>query len=188
MVRGQFRGYRDEPGVAPGSYMATYAALRLWVDSWRWEGVPFYVRAGKSLARTVTEVTVELKLPPQVVFPEPRPATGNLVRFRLAPRVSIAISARAKRPGEGMKGEPVELSVVEQPSEERLEAYERLLHDAMGGDATLFARQDVVEAAWRIVDPVIHGPSALHEYEPGTWGPTEAEALAAEVGGWNLPA
>jgi glucose-6-phosphate 1-dehydrogenase len=188
LVRGQFRGYRDEEGVAPGSYIATYAALRLYVDSWRWEGVPFYVRAGKCLARTVTEVTVELKLPPQVVFTEPRPETGNLVRFRLSPHVAIAVSARAKKPGEGMKGQPVELSVVEQPDAERMDAYERLLNDAMNGDPTLFARQDVVEAAWRIVDPVIHGPSPLHEYAPGTWGPSEADELAADVGGWNLPA
>jgi glucose-6-phosphate 1-dehydrogenase len=188
LVRGQFRGYRDEPDVAEDSYMATYAALRLFVDSWRWEGVPFYVRAGKCLARTVTEVTVELKLPPQVVFSEPRPTMGNLVRFQLSPHVAISIAARAKRPGEGMKGEPVELSVVAQPDEARMEAYERLLNDAMNGDPTLFARQDVVEAAWRIVDPVIHGPSELREYEPGTWGPKEAEALAADVGGWNPPA
>jgi glucose-6-phosphate 1-dehydrogenase len=188
LVRGQFRGYREEDGVAPDSYIGTYAALRLFVDSWRWEGVPFYVRAGKCLARTVTEVTVELKLPPQVVFQEPRPTVGNLVRFRLAPQVAISIAARAKRPGEGMKGETVELSVVEQPSSERMDAYERLLNDAMQGDATLFARQDVVEAAWRIVDPVIHGPSPLEEYEPGSWGPAAAEPFAAEVGGWNLPA
>ncbi|HVR70101.1 MAG TPA: glucose-6-phosphate dehydrogenase [Vicinamibacteria bacterium] len=191
MVRGQYRGYREEPDVAPDSYMATYAALRLYVDSWRWEGVPFYVRAGKRLATTYTEVTVELRHPPPVVFPEPRPASGNYVRFRLSPTVVIAIGARAKRPGEAMTGEPVELSVVEEPEqgkEGRLDAYERLLGDAMAGDATLFARQDVVEAAWAIVDPVIHGPSPMYDYEPGTWGPVEADALVAEVGGWNTPA
>ena len=190
MVRGQFRGYQDEPGVAKGSQMATCAALRLWVDSWRWEGVPFFVRAGKCLKMTCTEVTVELKNPPLVVFKEPPPGPGNYVRFRLSPKVVIAVGARAKRPGEGMAGEPVELSVVDQCEQGkggRLEAYERLLGDAMAGDATLFARQDVVEAAWAIVDPVIHGPSPMYEYEPGTWGPPEADRLVAEVGGWNTP-
>jgi glucose-6-phosphate 1-dehydrogenase len=190
MVRGQFRGYRDEPGVAKDSYMATYAALRLQVDSWRWQGVPFYVRAGKCLAQTVTEVTVELNLPPQVVFQEPRPTVGNTVRFRLSPDVAITVDARAKRPGETMEGRPVALTVTEEPEQGkdgRMEAYERLLGDAMNGDATLFARQDVVEAAWAIVDPVIHGPSPMFEYEPGTWGPREADALVAPVGGWNTP-
>ena len=191
MVRGQFRGYRDEPGVAPDSPIATYVALHLFVDSWRWHGVPFYVRAGKSLAKTVTEVMVELHNPPPVVFHEPLPPRGNYVRFRLSPQVVIAVGARAKKPGERMEGEPVELSVYEGPAEGgegRLDAYERLLGDAMTGDPTLFARQDVVEAAWAIVDPVIHGPSPLHEYEPGTWGPKEAEKLVEAVGGWNYPA
>jgi glucose-6-phosphate 1-dehydrogenase len=190
MVRGQFRGYRDEPGVAKDSYMATYAALRLYVDSWRWEGVPFYVRAGKCLKLTATEVFVELRNPPQVVFTEPTPSVGNYVRFRLSPHVVIAVGARAKRPGEGMGGRPVELSVVDQPeqgSDGRMGDYERLLGDAMSGDATLFARQDVVEAAWAIVDPVIHGPSPMYEYEPGSWGPPQADRLVADVGGWNTP-
>jgi glucose-6-phosphate 1-dehydrogenase len=168
--------------------MATYAALRLHVDSWRWEGVPFYVRAGKCLAKTVTEVTIELKNPPQVVFQEATPPMGNTMRFRLSPEVSISIGARAKQPGEGMRGRPVELSVVERPAQGRMDPYERLLGDAMAGDATLFARQDVVEAAWAIVDPVLHGPSPMYEYEPGTWGPQEAERLVADVGGWNTPA
>src|SRR5262245_18824437 len=190
MVRGQFRGYRDEPGVAKDSFMATYAALRLHVDSWRWDGVPFYVRAGKALAKTVTEVMIEFNSPPQVVFHEPRAARGNHVRFRLSPAVEIAVGARAKVPGEGMKGEPVELVVMQEPEQGhsgRMDAYERLLGDAMAGDATLFARQDVVEAAWAIVDPVIHGPSPMFEYEPGTWGPKEADVLVKEVGGWNTP-
>jgi glucose-6-phosphate 1-dehydrogenase len=190
MVRGQFRGYREEPGVAKDSYMATYAALRLYVDSWRWEGVPFFVRAGKCLAMTATEVIVELRHPPLVVFHEAPPEIGNYVRFRVSPEVAIAVGARAKSPGEGMRGEPVELSVValpEQGTEGRMDAYERLLGDAMAGDATLFARQDVVEAAWAIVDPVIQGPSPMYEYEPGTWGPKEADALVKEVGGWNSP-
>ena len=169
--------------------MATFAALRLDVDSWRWDGVPFYVRAGKSLKMTTTEVFVELRHPPQVVFNEPEPAVGNYVRFRLSPQVAIAIGARAKRPGEGMSGRPVELLVVDQTEQQgaegRLGDYERLLGDAMSGDATLFARQDVVEAAWAIVDPVLHGPSPMYEYEPGSWGPPQADKLVADVGGWN---
>ena len=190
LVRGQFHGYTDEPGVAKDSTVPTYAALRLSVDSWRWQGVPFYVRAGKSLATTCTEVAIELKVPPQVVFTEATPSMGNYVRFRLSPAVAIAIGARAKRPGEGMTGEPVELSVVEraeQGASGRMEAYERLLGDAMAGDATLFARQDVVEAAWAIVDPILQGPSPMYAYEPGTWGPPQADRLVAEVGGWNTP-
>jgi glucose-6-phosphate 1-dehydrogenase len=187
ITRGQFRGYRDEPGVNPNSPVATYAALRLDVDSWRWEGVPFYVRAGKCLRTTTTEVFVELKIPPQVVFAEARPSLGNYLRFRLNPQVAIAIGARAKRPGEGMAGQPVELAVVEQPLETRLGDYERLLGDAMNGDATLFARQDVVEAAWAIVDPLLKDPGPMFEYEPGSWGPPQADTLVAEVGGWNTP-
>jgi glucose-6-phosphate 1-dehydrogenase len=190
MVRGQFRGYKDEPGVSKTSFMATYAALKLHVDSWRWEGVPFYVRAGKCLKTTATEVIVELRHAPPVVFAEPSPEVGNYVRFRLSPQVAIGLGARAKRPGEGMLGRPVELSVVDeaqQGGEGRLGDYERLLGDALAGDATLFARQDVVEAAWAIVDPVIHGPSPMFEYEPGSWGPRQADRLVADVGGWNTP-
>ncbi len=190
MVRGQFRGYRDEPGVAKDSYMATYAALRLHVDSWRWDGVPFFVRAGKSLAQTCTEVMVELNNPPQVVFKEQAPKMGNYFRFRLSPHVVIALGCRAKVPGERMVGEATELCLAEEPEQGqngRMDAYERLLGDAMLGDPTLFARQDVVEAAWAIVDPVIKGPSPMYEYEPGTWGPVEADRLVEDVGGWNMP-
>jgi glucose-6-phosphate 1-dehydrogenase len=187
ITRGQFRGYRDEPGVAKNSPVATYAALRLDVDSWRWAGVPFYVRAGKCLKTTTTEVFVELKVPPQVVFGEATPFRGNHVRIRLSPQVAIAIGARAKRPGEGMAGQPVELSVVEEPAEACLGDYERLLGDAMSGDATLFARQDVVEAAWAIVDPLLADPGPMFEYEPGSWGPPQADRLVAEIGGWNTP-
>ena len=152
--------------------------------------MPFYVRAGKSLKMTCTEMTVELRNPPPVVFQEPTPEKGNYVRFRLSPQVVIAVGARRKHPGEVMTGDPVELSVVDQApqgSDGRLGDYERLLGDAMAGDATLFARQDVVEAAWAIVDPVIHGPSAMFPYEPGTWGSKEADRLVKEVGGWNTP-
>ena len=187
IIRGQFRGYRDEPGVAKDSRVGTYAALRLSVDSWRWADVPFYVRAGKSLKMTVTEVFVELKTPPVVVFKDTVPKVGNYVRFRLGPKVAIALGARAKQPGEGMSGRDVELSVVEHQTGRALGDYERLLGDAIAGDATLFARQDVVEAAWAIVDPLIPNPGALFEYEPGSWGPPEADRLVADVGGWNTP-
>jgi glucose-6-phosphate 1-dehydrogenase len=185
LIRGQFRGYRDEPGVAKDSQIGTYAALRLSVDSWRWTGVPFYVRAGKSLKMTVTEVFVEFKVPPQVVFNEPAPSMGNYVRLRLGPQVAIALGARAKRPGEGMSGRPVELSIVEHSADASLGDYERLLGDAIAGDTTLFARQDVVEAAWAIVDPLIQNPGDVFAYEPGSWGPPQADRLVAEVGGWN---
>ena len=187
IIRGQFRGYRDEPGVARDSQVATYAALRLDVDSWRWQGVPFYVRAGKNLKMTATEVFAEFKIPPQVVFHEAAPSVGNYVRFRLGPEVVIALGARAKRLGEGMTGRPIELSVVGEAQEARLGDYERLLGDAIDGDATLFARQDVVEAAWAIVDPLLQDPGSLFEYDPGSWGPSEADRLVAEVGGWNTP-
>jgi glucose-6-phosphate 1-dehydrogenase len=136
---------------------------------------------------TCTEVVVEFKNPPQVVFKEPAFSQGNYVRFRLGPQVQIGIGARAKRPGEGMGGRPVELSVVQQQTSDEMDAYERLLGDAMAGDATLFARYDTVEAAWRIVDTVIHGPSEMWEYEPGSWGPPQADKLVAEYGGWNTP-
>src|SRR5262249_2869783 len=190
VVLGQFRGYRDEPGVSQSSSVATYAALRLYVDSWRWAGVPFYVRAGKALQKTTTEVIVELNNPPQVVFNEPTPSMGNYVRFRLSPQVEIALGARAKRPGEGMAGRPVELSVVDegqQPSGSpaRVGDYERLLGDAMAGDATLFASQEVAEAAGAVVDPAPQAPSPMYEYEPGGWGPPQADRLVADIGGWN---
>ena len=187
MVRGQFRGYRDEPGVAPDSPIGTYVALHLFVDSWRWHGVPFYVRAGKCMHRTATEIVVELNQAPRVVFNEPAPPNGNYVRFQLSPNVANAIGAHAKRPGEAMIGEPVELSVVDQPEQGRMEAYERLIGDAMMGEATLFARQDIVEAAWSIVDPILHPDYELFEYDCGGWGPAEAEALAADTGGWHEP-
>jgi len=191
VIQGQFNGYRQEPGVAPDSTVPTYAALRLHVDSWRWDGVPFYVRAGKSLAQTVTEVVVELKNPPQVVFNEPPPPMGNTVRFRLSPEVVVALGARSKTPGEKMAGHHVELAITDAPKQGergRMEAYERLLGDAALGDATLFARQDVVEAAWRVVDPVLQNEkSPLYPYEPGSWGPAEADQLVSEVGGWNTP-
>jgi glucose-6-phosphate 1-dehydrogenase len=187
VVLGQYHGYRSEPFVAKDSDTATYAALRLHVDSWRWEGVPFFVRTGKCLATTVTEVTVELKRPPHVVFAGLPPESGNTVRFRLGPDVAITIDALKKHPGVGMTGEPVALTVTERSADALAEmsAYERLLGDAMTGDATLFAREDLVEAAWTIVDPVLHPATAPVEYAPGSWGPPEADALVREIGGWN---
>lgn len=189
VVLGQFRGYRAEPGVAPDSGVATFAALRLWCDSWRWDGVPFHIRTGKCVAKTVTEVMVEFHRPPPVVFKEATPLRGNHVRFRLSPRMAIAIGASTKRPGEGMVGDPVELSVMAEPGGRgaRLGDYERLLGDAMQGDATLFAREDVVEAAWQVVEPLLRRPVPAIEYEPGSWGPPEADRLVADVGGWNTP-
>jgi glucose-6-phosphate 1-dehydrogenase len=190
LVRGQYRGYRSEGNVDPGSTVPTYAALRLQIASWRWDGVPFFVRAGKSLATTATEVFIKLRNPPPVVFHETPPPRANYLRLRLSPQVVIALGARAKRPGDGMAGRPVELSVVEQAGQGcdgRMGDYERLLGDAMAGDATLFARQDAVEAAWAIVDPVLDDADALHEYEPGSWGPPEADLLVAGVGGWDSP-
>jgi len=180
LVCGQFRGYRDEPGVAKNSKVPTYAALQLFVDSWRWDGVPFLVQAGKSLATTYTEVNVKLRRAPQVVFSEQTLPASNYVRFRLSPEVMIAIGARAKRGGELMVGDPLELSVVGVPppgQDGRMGDYERLLGDVIAGDATLFARQDVVEAAWSIVAPALENPGPLYEYDTGTWGPREAERL-----------
>ena len=168
-----------------------YAALQLWIDSWRWAGVPFFVRAGKSLKQTMTEIFIELNNPPQVVFKEAAPQMGHYVRFRLSPQVVIALGARAKQPGERMVGRPVELSLVEGPAagaEGRMGDYERLLGDALLGDATLFARQDVVEAAWAIVDPLVRRDRAEpHVYPKGSWGPPEADRLVADLGGWNTP-
>jgi glucose-6-phosphate 1-dehydrogenase len=184
LVRGQFRGYRDEAGVAADSNVETFAAARLFIDSWRWEGVPFLVRAGKRLATTTTEVMVTLKAPPLSGL---SPSETNYVRLRLSPDVTIAIGARVKRPGEQMTGHQTELKVVHQRHGDELDAYERLLGDAMDGDSTLFARQDGVEAAWAVVQPVLGAEAPLHDYEPGTWGPAAAERLAEGVRRWHNP-
>ncbi len=186
VVRGQFAGYRDEAGVSATSTVETYAALELHIDSWRWNGVPFYLRAGKHLPHTVTEVLVELHRPPHLVFQEALPAVGNYVRFRLGPQVAIAIGARAKRPGETMAGESLELFVCNQGADE-MGAYERLIGDAMKGDANLFARWDGVEAAWRIVEPILGDAAPVHPYAKGSWGPAEADRLLASRGGWHTP-
>jgi glucose-6-phosphate 1-dehydrogenase len=185
VVRGQFRGYRRERGVAPDSMVETFAALRLHIDSWRWEGVPFFIRAGKCLATTATEVLVTLQRPP---LSNLCPSETNYVRFRLSPDVTIAIGARVKQPGDEMVSEPTELKVVQSRDGDEMDAYERLLGDAMDGDATLFAREDGVEAAWAIVQPILAAVTPVHEYEPGSWGPAEAERLTSDIGGCHFPA
>ena len=186
VVRGQFAGYHKEPGVAADSTVETYAAVRLHVDNWRWAGVPFFIRAGKCLPVTATEVRVELKAPPRSVFGEDLSAGSNCMRFRLGPDVAIALGVRSKVAGEAMVGQEVELLAARGGGDE-MGAYVRLLHDAMNGDATLFAREDTVEAEWRVVDPIIKAATPLHPYRPGTWGPSEADRLTASVGGWARP-
>lgn len=187
LVRGQFRGYRTETGVASDSQVETFASLQIELDSWRWAGVPFFIRAGKCLPVTATEVFVTLKRPPQNVFAEAQGGQRNYVRFRLGPdRMAVAIGARAKVPGEKMIGDETELFVCHQRGDE-MEAYERLIGDAMIGDASLFARQDGVEATWRVVDPILRMPTTVYEYEPGTWGPDKSQGLIAAFGGWQSP-
>lgn len=187
LVRGQYRGYRAEAGVAPDSEVETFAAMQIHLDSWRWQGVPFFIRAGKHLPLTATEVLVRLRRPPQQVFPETGPIRPNYLRFRLGPgQVAIAIGARVKRSGTDNVGDEVELYACD-TRDDQMEAYERLIGDALKGDATLFARQDAVEAAWRIVDPILDQPAPLHSYEPGTWGPSAADAMIREAGGWHNP-
>jgi glucose-6-phosphate 1-dehydrogenase len=185
VVRGQYEDYLQEEGVDPRSSVETFAAIRLGIDNWRWSGVPFFIRAGKRMAMTATEVQVTLREPPAAVFPE-RPVHGaNRLRFRLGPREThIALSARVKDPGTAMAGRTIELDFSHQPDDE-MEAYERLIGDAMRGDPTLFAREDSIEAAWRIFDPVLRYGTPVHPYAQGSWGPHEADALAKSVGGWN---
>jgi glucose-6-phosphate 1-dehydrogenase len=184
LVRGQFRGYRNEAGVAPDSTVETFAAVRLYIDSWRWEGVPFLVRTGKALAVTATEVAVTLKRPPLTTLSR---GETNYVRFRLSPDMTIALGARVKRPGEEFISDPTELRVAHRPSADEMTPYERLLGDAMDGDAMLFARKDGVEAAWAVVQDVLGNVEPALEYDPGSWGPDEAMTLAADIGGWRDP-
>jgi glucose-6-phosphate 1-dehydrogenase len=187
LVRGQFIGYRNEAGVAADSHVETFAAMQLHLDSWRWEGVPFYIRVGKCLPMTATEVMVRLKQPPQRVFGDVVAGRSNYVRFRLGPdRTAIALGAQVKQPGEAMWGREVELYACDTRADQ-MEAYERLLGDVIKGDQTLFARRDAVEAAWRIVDPLLTLPTPVFEYAPGTWGPNEANELVAHTGGWHNP-
>jgi glucose-6-phosphate 1-dehydrogenase len=186
VVRGQFRGYRDETGVAADSKVETYAAVRLAIDSWRWAGVPFYIRSGKCLPVTADEVIVEFKRPPRQTFEDEPLCAPNHLRLRLGPEVLIALGLRVKRPGERMVGESVGLVATHQHGDEML-PYERLLGDAMRGDAALFAREDAIEAQWRIVDPVLGNATPVHEYAPGTWGPAQADALVAPGDRWSNP-
>jgi glucose-6-phosphate 1-dehydrogenase len=176
VVRGQYRGYHDEDGVTPDSTTETFAAVRLRVENPRWAGVPFLIRAGKRLPTTACEVLVELRRPPRTVFDEPGPGKPNALRFTLSPDVVIALRARAKTPGERMVGEDVEL-VARDHHPDEMPPYERLLRDAMRGDAALFTREDAVEAAWEIVDPILDDATELHPYRPGTWGPAVADGL-----------
>jgi glucose-6-phosphate 1-dehydrogenase len=185
IVRGQFRGYRDEPGVAPGSDVETYAALQLSIDSWRWHGVPFYIRAGKSLPVTCTEVTVRLRQPP-AMFPDAVPMP-NYFRFRIMPDQTAAFGITAMDDDDQQIGQRAELVASRQPPAGEMAAYERVLGDALEGDATLFARMDYVEEAWRIVDPLRTMPTPVREYEPGTWGPPPRDGDVTPPGGWANP-
>ena len=185
LVRGQFRGYRQEPGVSPNSQVETFAALRLEINSWRWQGVPFYIRAGKSLPVTSTEVAVRLRRPP-TVFPSCS-LVSNYFRFRISPDVTAAFGLMVMDQAEKSIGETVELVASERPGADEPDAYERVLGDAMAGDSSLFARQDYVEEAWRVVDPVLKKNTPVYEYEPGTWGPREVNERVVPPGGWENP-
>jgi glucose-6-phosphate 1-dehydrogenase len=185
VVRGQFRDYRQEKGVAPDSKMETFAALRLDVDSWRWKGVSFYIRAGKNLPVTCTEVIGRLRKPPSVI--KDSALSQNDVRFRISPEMTIAISATVMASGEALKGETVEMVASRRPRPEEMEAYERVLSDAMVGDTILFAREDYVEEAWRIVDPALNASTPVYEYEKGAWGPSQVNERVFPPGGWLNP-
>jgi glucose-6-phosphate 1-dehydrogenase len=188
VVRGQYTGYRKEMGVAKNSDVETFCALRLFIDSWRWGEVPWYLRSGKFLPETVAEVRVQLKAPPQQLFADSAPAAGaaNYLRFRLSPNSAIALAARVKRAGKQFVGDQRELYLFdEQPGEET--PYERLLGDAMAGNGALFTRQDAVEAAWAVVEPVLRHHHRVHPYRRHSWGPKEASALIKGDGGWHNP-
>jgi glucose-6-phosphate 1-dehydrogenase len=185
LVRGQFRGYRKEKGVAQDSKVETFAALRLYVNSWRWKGVPFFIRAGKSLPVTCTEVVARFRLPPTVI--RDSALTQNHLRFRISPEVAIALGMTVMAPGEEMIGQSAEMLASRHPQPDEMDAYERVLGDAMAGEATLFARQDYVEEAWRIVDPILKEVTPVYEYEPATWGPSEVDQKVAPEAGWSNP-
>jgi glucose-6-phosphate 1-dehydrogenase len=188
VVRGQYAGYRKEPDVKKNSDVETFCALRLFIDSWRWEGVPWYLRSGKYLAETATEVLVELKPPPQRLFADSAPTTGraNYLRFRLSPSAAIALAARVKLAGKEFIGDQRELYLLEEtPAEES--PYERLLGAAMEGDGALFTRENAIEAAWAVVDPVLKTHHRARPYKRGTWGPKAADAIIASDGGWHNP-
>jgi glucose-6-phosphate 1-dehydrogenase len=185
LLRGQFRGYLGEKGVAANSSVETFAAMRLEINSWRWKGVPIYIRSGKCLPLTCTEVFARFRKPPTVI--KESELLPNHMRFRVSPDISIAIGTTVMGPSEQMNARTVEMLASRQPRSEEMEAYERVLGDAIAGDATLFARQDYVEEAWRIVDPVLKQGSSLYPYEPNTWGPIELDQLLAPLGGWHNP-
>jgi glucose-6-phosphate 1-dehydrogenase len=185
LVRGQFRDYRKEKGVAPNSQVETFAALRLEVNTWRWKGVPFYIRAGKCLPVTCTEVVGRFRLPPTLI--RDSALTKNYLRFRISPEVSIALGMTVMAPGEKMVGQAAEMLASRHPQADEMDAYERVLGDAMAGDATLFARQDYVDEAWRIVDPILKKTISVYEYEPNTWGPAEVQPTVEPEGGWLNP-
>ncbi len=187
VVRGQFNGYRGEHGVAPSSDVETFVALQLQIETWRWAGVPFYIRAGKRLPVTATEVFVDLKVPPMALFDPVSERHSNYFRFQLSPEVIVSIGARAKKPGEAMVGEDVELVATCCPENGGRSAYERLIGDALRGDSSLFTRDDTVEAAWRVVEPALHDSPPVLPYEPGSWGPTEAAKIVAGDEGWHDP-
>ena len=188
VVRGQYAGYRNEQDVAKRSDVETFCALRLFIDSWRWEGVPWYLRSGKYLPDTATEVLVELKPPPQRLFADAESVTGraNYFRFRLSPEPAIALAARVKLAGKDFVGEQKELYLSEERSGDET-PYERLLGDAMAGDGALFTREDAVEAAWAVVDPVLKTHHRVRPYKRGSWGPKEADTIITAGGGWHNP-
>jgi glucose-6-phosphate 1-dehydrogenase len=188
LARGQFDGYRKEDGVADDSDVETYAAVRVFIDSWRWAEVPWYIRAGKNLPITCTEVRVELHRPPQRVFAEYEelPRDTNYFRFRLNPQVQLALEARVKIPGESFMGQPIELAFTEHHDDE-MTAYERLIGDAIDGENLLFAREDGVEEAWRVIDDVLEHHDRAYPYKPHTWGPAQAEGLVKDPDGWHDP-
>ena len=185
LIRGQFRGYRQEQGVAPDSHVETFAALQLEIDSWRWQGVPFYIRAGKCLPVTCTEIVVRLRQPPTMY--QGFELAPNYVRLRISPEITIAIGTNVMAPGEETAAQSVEIIASRHPRADEMDAYERVLGDAMAGDATLFAREDHVEEAWRIVDPVLKAGTPVYEYEPNTWGPREVDETVSPLGGWQHP-
>ena len=180
VTRGQFVGYLKEPGVSPDSKTETFAALQLEVNSWRWRGVPFYIRAGKCLPETCAEVLARLHKPPSAI--KDSKLCSNYLRFRISPDMAIGLGTTVMAAGDDMSGEQVELEVVSHPSAAEMEAYERVLGDAMAGDATLFAREDYVEEAWRIVDSYLKTPTPVFEYAPNTWGPAEAAHISPARG------
>jgi glucose-6-phosphate 1-dehydrogenase len=186
VVRGQYNGYRSVPGVSSASVVETFVAVKLSIDNWRWAGVPIFIRAGKKLAVTSTEVVVEFKRPPRETFGEIVPGHSSHMRMRISPDITISMGLRVKKPGERMAGQDVELTLLRQAVED-MPPYQRLLGDAMRGSAELFTREDSVEAQWLVVDGILGDVTPLYIYEPGTWGPNEAYQLIGRHGPWLNP-